>query len=75
MSFAKYLRSQLYGTPTGEYFCSTDKYFTNKIVENPLKKEKQNAKCYQGKTKLIFWSTGKTVKETGLVDRQNKNII
>ena len=40
MNFASYLRQLFYGTPPGDRFCSTKKYFTNKIVEKSLRKEK-----------------------------------
>ena len=41
MNFARYLRHLFYRTPPGDCFCSTEKYFTNKIVKNPLIKEKK----------------------------------
>ena len=41
MNFARYLRRTFYKTPPGDYFCSTEKYFTNKINKNPLRKEKK----------------------------------
>ena len=41
VNFARYLRYLFYRTPSGDCFCSTEKYFTNKIVKSPLKKEKQ----------------------------------
>ena len=41
MNFARYLRHLFYRTPLDESFCSTEKYFTNKIVKNPLRKEKK----------------------------------
>ena len=37
-TFGRYLRHRFYRTPPGNYFCSTGKYFTNKIVKNPQKK-------------------------------------
>ena len=39
MNFARYLRRLFYRTPPGYCFCSTEKYFSNKIVNNPLKKK------------------------------------
>ena len=39
MIFARYLRHLFYRKPPGDCFCSTEKYFTNKIVMNPLRKE------------------------------------
>ena len=41
MNFGKYLRQLFYRTPPGNCFCPTEKYFTNKIVKNPLRKEKK----------------------------------
>ena len=32
-------------TPPGDFFCTTGKYFTNKIEKNPLKKEKKWKRC------------------------------
>ena len=46
---ARYLRHLFYRTPPGDSFCSTEKYFTNKIVKNPLRKEK-NWKHFVRKT-------------------------
>ena len=40
MNFAKYVRHLFYGTPLGDSFCSTKKYFTNKIIKKSLRKEK-----------------------------------
>ena len=40
MSFARYVRHLFYITPGGDCFCSTEKYFANKIVKNPLRKGK-----------------------------------
>ena len=41
MNFARYLKQVFYGTSPGDRFCSTKKYFTNKIVEKSLRKEKK----------------------------------
>ena len=41
--FKRYLRCRFYWTPPGDCFCSTEKYFTNKIVKSALKKEKKVA--------------------------------
>ena len=41
MNFARYLRNLFYGTLLGNCFCSTEKYFANKIEKNPLGKEKK----------------------------------
>ena len=40
VKFARYLRHLFYRTPTGDYFCSTEKIFCfiNTIVKNPLRK-------------------------------------
>ena len=35
------LKTVFFLTPPGNYFCSTEKYFTNKIVKNPLRKMKK----------------------------------
>ena len=40
MNFARYLRHLIYRNPPSN-FCSTEKYFTNKIVNSPPKKEKK----------------------------------
>ena len=45
MNFARYLRNTFHRTPPGYCFCSTEKYFTNKIVKNPLRKEKKETAC------------------------------
>ena len=41
MNFARCLRQFFYRTPPGDCLCSTEKYFTNKIVKSPLKKKKK----------------------------------
>ena len=41
MNFARYLRHPFYRTPPGDYFCSTEKIFINKIVKKPLRKGKK----------------------------------
>ena len=43
MNFAKYLKHLFYKTPPGDCFCSTEKYFTNKIVKIPLRKKIETA--------------------------------
>ena len=40
MNFARCLRQFFYRTLPGDCLCSTEKYFTNKIVKSPLKKKK-----------------------------------
>ena len=45
MNFARYLRKIFHRTPPGYCFCSTEKYFTNKIVKNSLRKEKKETAC------------------------------
>ena len=41
MNFARYLRHLFDRTPPCDSFCSTEKYFTNKVAKNPLSKEKK----------------------------------
>ena len=43
MNFARCLRQFFYRTPPGDCLCSTEKYFTNKIVKSPLKKKMETA--------------------------------
>ena len=43
INFTRYLRHLFYRAPPGDCIGSTDKYFTNKIVKNPLKNEKKEA--------------------------------
>ena len=49
MNLARYLRQLFYRTPPGNCFCSTEKYFTNKIVESLLKKRKNIGNYWQVK--------------------------
>ena len=39
--FCQALKKPFYGTPPGNCFCYTEKYFANKIEKNPLRKEKK----------------------------------
>ena len=47
------LRHSFYRTPPSDCFCSTEKHFTNKIVKNPLKKEKKMETACKNKKKKI----------------------
>ena len=50
MNFARYLKHLFYRTPLGDCVCSTEKYFTNKIVKSVLKNEKKNKKTKKMET-------------------------
>ena len=39
--FREILKTPFYRTPSSDYFCSAEIYFANKIVKNPLRKEKK----------------------------------
>ena len=39
INFAIYLGHLFYKTPPSDCFCSTEKYFNNKVVKNPLRRE------------------------------------
>ena len=41
MTFVRYVRHLFYRTPSGNCFCFTEKYFTNKIIKNIWEKEKK----------------------------------
>ena len=43
--YKAYLKGLSHRTPAGDFFCTTGKYFTNKIEKNPLKKEKKWKRC------------------------------
>ena len=49
MHFARYLRHLFYGKASGDYFCSKQKYFTNNIVKNSLRKEEMETACKKSK--------------------------
>ena len=51
MNFARYLRHLIYRNPQSNYFCSTEKYFTNKIVKSPPRKKKKKLQTLIKKNK------------------------
>ena len=42
MNCLRYLRHLFDRTPPGDWFCSTEKYFINKILKSPVTKKKEN---------------------------------
>ena len=63
MNFARYLRHLIYRNPPSN-FCSTEKYFTNKIVKSPPKKEKKKVQTLIKKTKQKKTHTEKNLSTT-----------
>ena len=50
MNFARYIRYLFYRTSSGDCFCSTEKYFTTKLVKSTLEKEQSlGAACKKNK--------------------------
>ena len=43
-NFARYLRPLFYRKLSGDCFCSTENYFKNKKLKNPIKKKKKKKK-------------------------------